>query len=391
MYPFRAVLTEFRVVLFAKGETGCCRRQNADSGVRRIRSPGEALREHRGPAVSCGKRLQLFVERFSHRHLALIRRYLLIRNALRAQRGMPLQAHEKDFVKRYLAQIELERIGQHDGTRLAIRNAERRLQVARASLDAQRAKGDGQAVNTIVDLYLQAARVKPRFDAWMKRLGEHFDAGSGANDSTKSAACVAAFPSPRLKPLERIIERVVVASAEPVGEAPSAVLELLQEQAAQVSAKDPKQQERIQQELKNLKMRSIEAHSLAYSSAVAGIRDVVRGRIVMRDMRGIAKVLARLRALNAANVDADADADAADADAIEIVSVEDRFQQTGDRRHAIGGGWRDVNVYFRFPRSGSNAETTNNDDADHVFELQASLSARFTRCVLPCLRSPLFP
>eukprot|EP00750_Incisomonas_marina_P019595 INCI3589.1.p1 GENE.INCI3589.1~~INCI3589.1.p1 ORF type:complete len:913 (+),score=188.84 INCI3589.1:50-2788(+) len=213
--------------------------------------------------------------------------YLMIRNALQKSRGTALDAHEKDFVKRYLAELEMSRIRQFNAGRLVRHDAARRFSAAEARLQRERRLRTVQSTKTVVDLYLQGARVKPRFDAFMSRLGKSLV-------DNHPSSFVRAMSAPRLKRLERVVEQVVQASFCPPGQIPTHIAQELEQQLADTSSNETQQRQLLQQKVDEQKARSLSAHSVAYSAAVGHIRDVVRGRVVMKDMDGIASVLAHL-------------------------------------------------------------------------------------------------
>ena len=136
---------------------------------------------------------------------------------------------------------------------------------------------------------------------------------------------VRAMSAPRLKRLERVVEQVVQASFCPPGaeahcctrnrdvatlylldnrahrsfwplegQIPTHIAQELEQQLADTSSNETQQRQLLQQKVDEQKARSLSAHSVAYSAAVGHIRDVVRGRVVMKDMDGIASVLAHL-------------------------------------------------------------------------------------------------
>ena len=141
-------------------------------------------------------------------------------------------------------------------------------------------------------------------------------------------------------------------------------------------------------------MKSIEAASNAYQAAVGNIQDVVRGRVVMRDMGGVATVLEHLRSLTADASASSQKSPVQPRDSIEIVTIDELFSlkpKVHQRHFPETAGWREVCVRFRFATPGdegqpassaggkkrksankkassNNVATTN--DLGHIFELQ---------------------
>ena len=254
--------------------------------------------------------------------------------------------------KRYLARLELDRIKKHDAGRMARRNLLRRRQILADRLHKQRKVNVMQTAPTVVDLYLQASRVRPVFENWIRRLGQHISQTFAAE---KVNPCAAVYADASLKPLSRIVEQVVIATTS----MSSTVIPPVTEQDESRAQKSQREQDE--------KSRKMAAAAVAYGSAVGKIRDVVRGRLVMKSIKSIAVVIGHLQTLHARGrrklSGSSPNGDNDTRDGIIIADIVDRFAQTGNRRYATDAGWRDVTFYIRLV-------DCDDQDREHICELQ---------------------